>query len=180
MLCELLGMVQCTVTLKCCCDLNLVLSLTHCHALQTGSRLARLHDRYAEAPLQWAPLLIVLLQNPSHHLPHSAYTNWLQAASQDTFEDGAEPGILLWKLRLLHQLALAWPAALTAVEVDQNTTSIDVAQLESAWKVLHKRCRLPLDCAVQLHGVASHCAVQLTHYSWAWSVQRSYLAAVSH
>ncbi|KAL0026395.1 hypothetical protein WJX79_005738 [Trebouxia sp. C0005] len=67
--------------------------------LRTGSRLARLHDRYAEAPLQWAPLLIVLLQNPSHHLPHSAYTNWLQAASQDTFEDGAEPASMSpsWK-----------------------------------------------------------------------------------
>ena len=174
-------MVQCAATLKSCCCLSCVLLVIHCHALQTASRLARLHDRVVEAPLQWAPVLIVLIQNPSHHLPHPAYTNWLQAASKDTFEDGAEPGILLWKLRLLHQLAVAWPAALTAVEVDQNTTSIDVAQLESAWKVLHKRCFLPLpvqcSCMVLCHTV---CAVQLTDFSWAWSVQRSYLAAVSH
>jgi len=126
--------------------------------VQTASRLAGLHDRVVEAPLQWAPVLIMLIQNASHHLPHPAYTNWLQAASKDTFEDGAEPGILLWRLRLLHQLAVAWPAALTASEVDQNTTSIDVAQLESAWKVLHNRCFLP-------HAAALWCVTLSVQYS---------------
>ena len=141
-------MVQCTATLKPYRCLSCVLLAIHCHALQTTSPLARLHDRAVEAPLQWGPVLVTLIQNASHHLPHSAYTKWLQAASKDTFEDGAEPGTLLWKLRLLHQLVVAWPAALTAVEVDQNTTSIDVAQLEAAWKVLHK-CFLPLPLSVQ-------------------------------
>ena len=138
-----LGVVYYTATLNSCCHLNSVLLLIQCRALQTASRLARLYDRVVEAPLQWAPVLIMLIQNASHHLPHSAYTTWLQAASKDTFEDGAEPGILLWKLRLLHQLAVSCPAALTAVEADQNATSIDVAQLESAWKVLHNGCSLP-------------------------------------
>lgn len=102
-----------------------------------ASPLAGLHEKAQEAPLQWTPLLAMLVRNHSHHLPHSAYTSWLQAASLDSFEDGTEPALLLWKLRFLQELALAWPAAVTAVDPDQGGGCMAAAHAEAAWKVLH-------------------------------------------
>ncbi len=84
----------------------------------------------------------MLLRNHAHQLPHSAHVAWLQAASKHKFEDSAEPAALLWKLRFLQELAVAWPAALTSVEADQSTTDVNLGHLEASWKV-QSLCHAP-------------------------------------
>lgn len=97
----------------------------------------RLHEQAIEAPLQWAPVPAMLICNHCHHIPHTAYTGWLQALQTCTFEDAVEPGVTLWLLRYLHELAVAWPAGLTAAEEGPDATAADIStgQLERHWKV---------------------------------------------
>lgn len=89
-----------------------------------------------ELPLQWAPVLVMLVHNHRHHIPQSAYTDWLQAVHSHSFEGDPEPAATFWLLRYLHELALAWPAALTAAEDDSHAAGdVSIAQLEGCWKV---------------------------------------------
>lgn len=97
--------------------------------------LVHLHDQAIEAPLQWAPVLAMLIRNHARDLHPSDYMSWLQAASKHSLEDGHEPASVLWKLRYLHELALAWPAALTLPETDTDTNGVDLSQVEGCWKV---------------------------------------------
>lgn len=105
--------------------------------LQATPPLERLQEQATEAPLQWAPVLAMLLHNHRHNIPHSAYTAWLLAMSTYSFEDAPEPAATLWLLRYMYELAAAWPAALTAAEEgpDAAGTDISTSQLESRWKV---------------------------------------------
>lgn len=106
-------------------------------ALQVLPPFERLHEQATQAPLQWAPVLAMLICNHCHHIPYTAYTGWLQALHTCTFEDAVEPAATLWLLRYLHELALAWPAALTAAEEAPDATAADIStsQLERHWKV---------------------------------------------
>ena len=89
-----------------------------------------------ESPLQWAPVLAMLIHNHRHHISHMIYTDWLQAVHSHSLQDESEPAAILWLLRYLHELALAWPAALTAAEDDSDAAGgISIAQLEACWKV---------------------------------------------
>lgn len=104
--------------------------------LQVAPPLQRLHEQAMQAPLQYAPVLAMLIRNHQHHIPHSAYTGWLQAVHKHSFEDGSEPAGTLWQLRYLHELALAWPAALAAPEADADSAvDVSLSQLGSWWKV---------------------------------------------
>ncbi|KAL3142819.1 hypothetical protein ABBQ38_003115 [Trebouxia sp. C0009 RCD-2024] len=107
--------------------------------LKVTPPFVRLHEQATEAPLQWAPVLAMLIHNHCHHIPHSAYTHWLQALHSHRFEDAPEPAATLWLLRYVHELAVAWPAALTAAEDSFDAASGDDTStrlLESHWKVL--------------------------------------------
>ena len=97
----------------------------------------RLHEQASESPLQWAPVLAMLIHNHRHHIPYTAYAGWLQALHTCSFEDASEPAATPWLLRYLNELAVAWPAALTAAEEgpDAALADISVRQLESQWKV---------------------------------------------
>lgn len=113
--------------------------LTRSCGLQVTPPFVRLHEQATEAPLQWAPVLAMLIHNHCHHIPHSAYTHWLQALHSHRFEDAPEPAATLWLLRYVHELAVAWPAALTAAEDSFDAASGDDTStrlLESHWKVL--------------------------------------------
>ena len=97
----------------------------------------RLHEQATESPLQWAPVLAMLVHNHRNHIPYTAYTCWLQALHTYRFEDVSEPAATLWLLRYLNELAVAWPAALTAEEIGPDAAVADIStrQLESQWKV---------------------------------------------
>lgn len=112
--------------------------------MQVTPPFERLHEQATEAPLQWAPVLAMLICNHCHHIPHTAYTGWLQALHTCSFEDAVEPAATLWLLRYLHELAVAWPAALTAAEEgpDASAADISTSQLEGHWKV-QKTARPP-------------------------------------
>lgn len=97
----------------------------------------RQQEQATEAPLQWAPVLAMLIHNHCYHIPHSAYRHWLQALHSHRFEDASEPAATMWLLRCLHELAVAWPAALTAAEDSSDAAGADTSTslLESQWKV---------------------------------------------
>ena len=105
--------------------------------LQVTPPFERLHEQATESPLQWAPVLAMLVHNHRHHIPYTAYTGWLQALHTYSFEDVSEPAATLWLLRYLNELAVAWPAALTAAEIGPDAAVADIStrQLESHWKV---------------------------------------------
>ena len=105
--------------------------------LQVTPPFERLHEQAIESPLQWAPVLALLIHNHRNHIPHTAYTGWLQALQTCSFEDASEPAATLWLLRYLNELAVAWPAALSASEEGSDAAVAEIGnrQLESHWKV---------------------------------------------
>lgn len=115
--------------------------LTSLSGLQVTPPLVCLHEQATDAPVQWAPVLSMLIHNHCHHIPHSAFTHWLQALHSHRFEDAPEPAATLWLLRYVYQLALAWPAALTAAEDSSDAAGDDtsIRLLESHWKVQNLR-----------------------------------------
>ncbi|KAL3152001.1 hypothetical protein ABBQ32_001121 [Trebouxia sp. C0010 RCD-2024] len=106
--------------------------------LKVTPPLVCLHEQATDAPVQWAPVLSMLIHNHCHHIPHSAFTHWLQALHSHRFEDAPEPAATLWLLRYVYQLALAWPAALTAAEDSSDAAGDDtsIRLLESHWKAV--------------------------------------------
>lgn len=136
------------VQLKCQNTFNqqCLLQSLHAHActilfimcvLQVTPPFERLHEQATESPMQWAPVLAMLVHNHRYHIPYTAYTGWLQALHTYSFEDVSEPAATLWLLRYLNELAVAWPAALTAAEIGPDAAVADIStrQLESHWKV---------------------------------------------
>ena len=128
--------------------------LTKSCGLQVTPPFERLHEQATEAPLQWAPVLAMLIQNHGYHIPHSVYRHWLQALHSYNFEDAPEPAATLWLLRNVHELAVAWPAALTAAQdsLDATGDHTSTSLLGSHWKVQTLR---PFDSARPDH----HCCV---------------------
>lgn len=121
----------------------------------------RMLDKAMEATEIWAPVLASLIRNHRHDVPQAAYATWLQAASKMTFSDATEHASMLWMLKLLKELAQAWPNTFESAASTSSHGSMDISHHQRCWKVSHVATwqTLLLRCNVQYAGYLAHCHV---------------------
>ena len=103
--------------------------------LQVICPWTHLVDQAVDVPQAWAPVLAINVRQYSQYLPLSAFASWLQAISKQNFQHNTKSTTMLWMLRLVHELARAWPSATTFAEAADSIPSSLVNQQGACWQV---------------------------------------------